>query len=201
MYIGLSLLIVALTAQQIGKFQVEIDLRHVIISFLISIGSIFMMHSMSTQSIYLEHIFWLVFVICMGVMMVPIIELSMPQIHQNILIVMGIMVILSLIAFYDTNNTFSPLLKYLIVILFVLVIVELCHIFFYPESYHTWGQFYDLVVIFVFCFIVLADTQNLWQKAMQCGHSACIDYPSESTKIFLDILNLFARVSSSRSKR
>jgi FtsH-binding integral membrane protein len=137
----------------------------------------------------------------MGVMMVPIVELAMPQIHQNILIVLGIMVILSLIAFFDTNNTFSPFLKYLIVALFVLVVVELSHLFFYPESYHTWSQVYDIVVILMFCFIVLADTQNLRQKAVQCGRSACIDYPSESTKIFLDILNLFARVSSSRSKR
>lgn len=200
LYIVLSLLIVALTSQQIGQYHLDIDFRHVIISFLVGIGCIFMMHTMSEQSIYLEHIIWLVFVVAMAVMVFPIIQLTMPQIHQNVLIVVAIMVILSLIAFFDTQNHFSPILKYLIVVLFVLIVVEISHLLFNPVSYHTWSQFYDIIVILIFCFIVLADTQNLRENATKCGRSACIDYPSESTKIFLDILNLFVRVSSSRSK-
>jgi len=132
-------------------------------------------------------------------MVTPIIKVSMLRINQNILIVVAIMVILSLIAYFDTQNRFSPILKYLIVILFVLIVVELSHLIFSPTSYHTWYQFYDIIIILIFCFIILADTQNLKEKAEQCGRSTCIDYPIESTKIFMDILNLFARVSSSRS--
>lgn len=193
MYVSLSLLIVALTTYQLG--HLKIDSRHVIISAIITFGAIFGMFQSGTP--LFQHLFWLIMTITIGVMIIPIIQLTMPQIHQNVLIVITLMIILSTIALWDTSNTFSPMLKHMIIILFVLVVVELSHVLFYPESYHTWSQLYDIVVILVFCFMVLADTQNLRQRAAECGSTPCLNYPIESANIFLDIINLFTRVSSS----
>lgn len=203
LYIIISLLIVALTNQQINHYNINIDLRYIVISFLVAISSIFIMHLWSKDSIYTKHIFWIIFIICMGILVAPVVSMvSIDRLNQNILIVVGLMVILSVIAYLDRNNIFPPMTKYLIIGLFVMIIVELSDLFFFSQTdtYHSRNKIYDVIVIMLFVFFVLADTQSLKEKAMQCGHSACIDYPTESTKIFLDILNIFTRVTSLRSK-
>lgn len=203
LYIIISLLIVALITQQLSQREINIDHRHMIMSFLISIFSIFIMHLWSNDSIVMKHVFWVIFVVCMSVIMSPIVNLvSTARMNQNIIIVVITMVLLSVIAYIDKDNMFPSMLKYLVLGLFIMILVELGDLFFFSQTnaYQGRHKIYDIIVIMMFVFFVLADTQSLKVKALQCGHSACIDYPVESTKIFLDIINLFARVTSLRSQ-
>lgn len=199
LYIILSFLIVVVVTTYLDKYQVAINFNRLILSFIVSIGAIVTMHLFIHNSIYLEHLIWLIFVICMGIIVYPIIQFSSTMmIQQNVLIVMGIMIVLSAMAYLDTSNYFSTMTQYLCVALLIVLLFEVSDMIFFSGTTNTRTKIYNVIILIIFAFFVLSDTQRLRQKAIQCGHSACIDYPIESTSIFLDILNIFTNVSSLR---
>lgn len=156
MYIVVSLLLVALVTHQISQREINIDIRHMVMSFLIVIFSILIMHVWANDSIIMKHVFWLTFVVCMSVILSPVVNMvSTTRMNQNIMIVVIVMVLLSVIAYLDKNNIFSPMLKYLVVGLFIMILVEFGDLMFHQDRH----KIYDIAVIMMFVFFVLADTQ------------------------------------------
>jgi FtsH-binding integral membrane protein len=195
LYIIFSFLIIA----SISQIDLPIGVGSMVISSLLAIISIFIIHGWARTSIYWQHLFWIILIICLGIIVYPIIQLLPTRIlYQNIVIIIGLTLVLSILAYYDENNHFAPLTQYLIMALWILIIFEVTDRIFFTGS-STRIKLYNIVGLLIFAFLLLADTQKLRQKTAQCGYqSACLNFPIESTQIFLDILNLFTNLSSAR---
>ena len=79
-------------------------------------------------------------------------------------------------------------------LLLALIAIIISEIYLYLTNQYT-NDLYKIIsyiVIFVFSLFIIYDTSRLYEYSKQCVNSP--NYPSLSTGLFLDIINIFSRL-------
>lgn len=211
MYILLGILLSSLTWKvlddHINITNLSIPFRFFGV-FILSLISLFVVMTTTNDVYIIKNIAWGVFVISIGIMTYITYK---NNVHfgkmQNILLeFIGIVAVLSYIAYSMPVDTFKTIHVPLLYILLVLIIIEFVDFFINNhtrESYINMTRIYGWITVILFSGFILYDTQKILYDAKihttNCNTQnqlECVDYPVASLGIFLDIANLFTGLSA-----
>lgn len=211
MYILLGIIIVAATWFFTDEYTDEkffgMTGWHLISLFVITFVALIVVTAAHNPII--THIAWLLFMICVGLL--SYISYKQSQLNDTLLIIFLSLItlvgILSWFAYTQPLNAFDSWFNPMIAILIGLIIVQLIdYFFFYNKNkggFMTRFRIYSWIALVLFSGFLLYDTQNLRKNAIIATQycplqkqSQCINYPSASLNIFIDILNLFTSISN-----
>lgn len=214
-YIILGILLLTLSIDLFERFNMSFGIWG---GFILAIVSMIAMQFVSRENILVKHLFWLLFIIGMGMITYPMYVLGKESetLNKSIITTVILMLVLSYIAYSYPLGTFNSWFLPLFIGLLALIIFQVLDLLF-GDITPLKLKIFNIVVIIIFVGFVLYDTQNLVIKStgivQECAnkvgtsmpsykvHGICGDYPSESLGIFLDILNLFSNISSLNMSR
>jgi FtsH-binding integral membrane protein len=172
-----------------------------IVSFLILIGLLFGV-MLTPPGSPLKYVLFAAFAYWTGQAMKPLVK----NLEENnllvrvLLLTTGVFVGLTVIGFYDNQNTlgFAP---YLLAALVGLILARLAiYVFATPEERAKSESWLALAGVGLFSVYTVYDTQIVKENARMCGSmlrkGRLPDYPAESLGLFLDFVNLFANLSN-----
>jgi FtsH-binding integral membrane protein len=205
LYIALAIAIVVSSWSFMIDYNIEplkkFDLLKIIILCILSFGSLFVILGTNNDQILLKHTSWVVLVLTIAIMSFVfykenIKNNTMKKVTWQLF---GIVCVFSLIAHISPLDTFKNWGKPLTYALLAMIIIEMFD-YLITENYNI--NLTSWIIIIIFCGFLLYDTQkiisdgivitNLCQSKNQY---LCADYPKESLGVFLDIVNLFQRLS------
>jgi FtsH-binding integral membrane protein len=169
--------------------------------FLLTIGSIILLHSIDPKQILLKHLVWLFFVLSIGFTFYPMYRLY--DNHKHLIIsalstTLGLFLVLSAIAFIRPDLISLSMGPILLMLLIGVILFELFAIgfnyFSKTKNKKNMSKIFrgiSYFVIFLFMFYILYDTKRLQINAVNCINA---DYIKESMGLFLDIFNIFVRI-------
>jgi FtsH-binding integral membrane protein len=167
----------------------------------LTIGTIFLLHSIDPEKVFLKHFVWLVFVLLISITIHPLYATSAKNIViSSLMTTLGLVFVLSAIAYAKPeliSLSWGPVLFFA---LLGVIIMELILMFVFRNKMgQNRGIFRAIsyLVIFIFMGFILYDTKRLQINAKECVKA---DYIKESLKLFLDILNIFVRILSLRQR-
>ena len=211
LYIILAILVASLAVVALDQYHILSisnytgmkSLAMVVVIFVVLIA----LMMIDKKNALLRNILWLVFIIGMGIITLPIYQLSNQKniVWKAVLTVIIIVIGLTVYASYQPLNYFDSWGTYLMVGLGALIVFQLLDYFFSDKtSMFSHQKIYAIIAIVIFSGFVLYDTKRIYQNAprtvMDCQGQTntlkCADYPGESLGLFLDILNLYTNVSS-----
>lgn len=175
--------------------------------FVLSLISLYMVVLTSKDMYIIKNIAWFVFVVSMGIMSYVTYKNNISSgTMQNVLIeFIGIIAVLSYIAYSMPIETFKSIHTPLIYTLLVLIIIEFFDFFIHTHtetSFMTMSRVYGWITVILFSGFVLYDTQKILRDAkihiINCDSKnqlECVDYPASSLGMFLDLINLFSGLS------
>jgi FtsH-binding integral membrane protein len=215
LYIILAILLVSLMVVLLNRYNL-INWDETGTSAIIKIGvllvvmfaALFTLLYVDHSRYVLRHILWLIFIICIGILLYPAFVISMQAdvLWKSVLTVLVLMGVLTLIANKAPAHYFDSWGSYLLMALGILIIFQLLDMFFGGLTVTPSRiKIYSWITIILFSGYVMYDTSKLYQHAQSAvidcnvtGQSqlTCADYPGESLDLFLDILNLFQSVTN-----
>jgi FtsH-binding integral membrane protein len=211
MYILLSMVLCFFTWISMDALDInfKFSLLQIFTLFIFAIISILVVHMTPARSYLLNNGAWGVFVVCMGMMTYSTYKINTmtDSLRRVMFELMTIMAVLSYIAYALPLSTFDTYGKPLSYILCTLIIVELIDMLFLSkgENFLIRSRIYGCVTVLLFSGFILFDTQKLLKNAKiitkLCENKkqlTCVDYPSASSELFLDLLNMFNGLSLSR---
>jgi len=206
LYLALSIIILGILSSYIGweKYNINPLLLFICsILFIVAISFQPNFQSSMSQVIY-SHIFWVLFVLSISgtfwiYLKSPIFK---DYISSTILIVSLIFAFMSMLVYVNPQffkDTYSQAMSSLLIALLVIIIFEIFNAFF--NKGYAFSQMHRMVsyiVIVIFSGFVSYDTSRVFQLADKCTKMP--NYPKTSISFFLDVLNLFVRIISLRSR-
>ena len=172
----------------------------VIISFASLIGLFFV------KDLYLTHLLWVIFILCMGVSIFPMYHILRSQqvFLKTTISVILLVLILTFIAFKKPEYISLSWGKGLQIALLCGIILQLVQLFIGSPS-SKYNLFMSYGFLLLFSIFLLYDTKKLQIKAIDCQKivdtlKVYPNYPKESLGIFLDILNLFTNMGRINSR-
>lgn len=184
-----------------GTFN-NINTCTILAIFVISIVILFSFNYIDRKNYLLRHILWLVYIICIAIIIFPIYDIAKQTsilwktIAAVILIVLGLTYMTSKFPI-DYFNSWGPYLSMGLIGLIFFWLIDL--IFIDKSNQHGIQKIYGIIAIVLFSGFILYDTQKIYQNAnvamLDCQNTnnqlQCADYPQESLALFLDITNMF----------
>ena len=196
MYIVLGILLIMLVNKFMDKKRMAFFNGAWSIVLLISMfAALFGILSTDPKEIVPRHLLWLFFILAIGVMMVPIIKdkENNNQLGNALVTTMIIVVGVSVWAYMNPEKQItSGWRSYLLTGLIVLIVLQFLNIF--NNGEWRWISYF---AVFLFCALLLHDTERLQLIAKDCSLSkkgVNPDYLRDSLNIFLDIINLFSNI-------
>lgn len=170
--------------------------------FVISIVILFAFSYIDRKNYLLRHILWLVYIICIAIIIFPIYDIAKQTsilwktIAAVVLIVVGLTYMASKFPI-DYFNSWGPYLSIGLIGLIFFWLIDL--IFVDNSNQHGIQKIYGVIAIVLFSGFILYDTKKIYQNAdiamIDCqninNQLRCADYPQESLALFLDITNMF----------
>ena len=175
--------------------------------FILLMTSLFVTLLTDRKSYIIKHISWLIFIMLIGISSYPSVKHSLDKgkFWQIIVTISCIVGILSYLAFTHSLDKFTSWGNSLTLILFALIIFESIDILFSnieSKGFMDRTKIYAWIGIILFSGFILYDTQKiilhgkayaqLCKGQKQLG---CVDYPTESVGVVLDLVNMFNSVS------
>ncbi len=214
MYIMTALLLFVITNNVLEKNQGNVFKigERLLPLFILIILILFGLFSVPQNNQGLRHLLWLGLVILMSVGGHPIYALAKENnILNKVLITLGILFVsMSYLAYSNRLGFFDGVSSYLFMGLVGLVIFEALDLLFADYNspgIYTRFWYYSIIGIVLFSGFLIYDTQKMIMEGkvldVICkneNHLVCADYPVKSLSIFLDILNLFNKLTYVYSK-
>ena len=179
------------TVQQIQKYIIPTFIISIVSIVILSLRPIF-----SKSGYLLNHFVWLIFLASISFTLYPYfksIEYSVSL--QRVIITTTVLFLLltSIVEIFPTfiKQTYTKMMVGLLLALIAIIISE---IYLYLTNQYTKDLYkiISYIVIFVFSLFIIYDTSRLYEYSKQCVNSP--NYPSLSTGLFLDIINIFSRL-------
>lgn len=206
LYLALSISILGLSVNAVKwEFLIQYPLLIFIISLiLIVLLTIQRTFQTSISEVIFSHMYWLLFILSISIVMYTFLR-SLPTyeyINSTIMIVSLIFVVMSSFVymypeFFERTYNFMTLA--LLISLISIIIIELFSMFFVSrETLLTTYRYTSYALIVIFSLFISYDTTRMFEYAKKCINYP--NYPKTSTSFFLDIVNLFMRILSLRSR-
>ncbi len=214
-YILFAILAISGTVLYIDNHHQEIAITaymNFFVMFILLITTLFATIAISPENYIIKHIAWLAFLAIVGIMIYPSAKLALikGQLWNIIISLACIVGTLSFIAYTKPLGTYLSWGNMLTTCLVGLIIFEVVDMLFFADNntnkFITRTKIYSWITIILFSGFMLYDTQKLILHAKiynsKCSNTinlqqlSCVDYPSESLSLFLDIINLFSSMSN-----
>jgi FtsH-binding integral membrane protein len=214
LYIFIGLLLMTLFSAIFDKYK-TLDNLTVIKLFAIFILSLFVLFGLiftPTQNIITKHLLWVGFLLILSVITYGAYKIALESdILPNILITSGVIVaVMSYVALNTKPEVFDSMGYYLFIGLLALIIFQLVDIIFAsPESLMSRNKIYGFITVILFSGFLIYDTQQIRQMGhimtKVCNGSldpkTCVDYPTQSLSLILDIVNLFTGLTRTMQEK
>lgn len=206
-YLYIALAIALVGTSWLCMSEYNISQYNPFILLMISIASLFTVLFTTNDQLVLKHIAWttLVLTLAMASHIFFKINLKNDNLIKIFLMLIGIVCTFTYISFVMGPNAFLNLTIPLTLILCMVVVTEVVNAFLFaknPEDLLLYNNLWNWFIIALFCGFLLIDTQKIITNGIIINNTClsknqirCADYPSESLGVFLDIVNLFQRVS------
>jgi FtsH-binding integral membrane protein len=166
--------------------------------FILTLGSIVLLHKISPSKIILKHFVWLVFILFLGLIFYPMYtsfidkkEMILSAILTTVVLFIGLSALAYLKPEY-ISLSWGPILL-LLLIAGIIMELSLRFIMNKGNSRSKWFRVMSYFFIIVFMVFILYDTKRLQINAKNC---VIADYIKESLGLFLDVFNIFVRILS-----
>lgn len=172
---------------------------YIFYSFIISFISIIVL---STQDVFskngtlVNHTTWLLFLASISITLYPLFKSK--ELHtivqKSMLTTIVIFLIMSSIVYIYPDffsTTYKKVMTALLIALFGIIITELILIFTQTYDKKTYNTM-SFIVIALFSLYISYDTSRIFEYAKKCIDSP--NYPKVSTRLFLDVMNIFVRL-------
>jgi Integral membrane protein, interacts with FtsH len=206
LYLALSICLLGVLAYQIPWEGMKISpFIYIIFSFVFIIALSIQPSFQDTMSqVVFSHMFWFLFILTISATFWVFLKAPIYKEYllSTVLIVALIFIIMSGIVYMYPEffkSTYGFAMGSLLLILILIIIFELSMYFFskgyaFSQTHRT----VSYVVIVVFSLLVSYDTSRIFMLADRCVNYP--NYPKSSITFFLDVINLFARIISLRSR-
>jgi FtsH-binding integral membrane protein len=201
LYILLTVNIIAifLLGLEYKNVKYNINLFQLLAIFLLTIGSIFLLHSIDAKNIILKHFVWLFFVLSIAFIFYPMYRMydnNKNAIISALTTTITLFLVLSAIAYIKPEYislSWGPVLLFLLigVIVFEITTLILNRNSLRSKNASKLLRGISYFVIMLFMIFILYDTKRLQVNAKNCIKA---DYIKESMGLFLDIFNIFVRL-------
>lgn len=207
LHIALALAIVGTTWSCMTNHDVIIERNHRIMLFVVSLGALSAVFYTSNDQMVAKYAAWTILVTSLAITTHIFVKLN---IENKTLIKTGLMSfaivsIFTYLAFVMEPTFFLNWGMPLTYALLGVIVVEVVDRFFIANTSDeliTLNKTWNYAIIALFCGFILHDTQKIITNGKiineMCESKSqlmCADYPAESLAVFLDILNLFQRVT------
>ena len=150
----------------------------------------------------LNHILWLLFILCISVMLYPLFkdEKTSTNTDDALIGTSIIFICMSLIVYIYPSffvKTYDFMMVGLMVGLFSVIIILIINFFIGNNTNQGWRKYLTYFIILLFSLFVSYDTITVFKEAKHCVNYP--NYPKSSLNFFLDILNLFSSLMNSYS--
>jgi len=175
----------------------------VILILILFIGLIYLLYKIPPQDIFKSNFVWLLLIILLGILIIPIIELSrMTGVLGNAGLYTCIIVIITgLLGYYKGDYIIRFDWDYYLyiglILLFVISIIGLYYIYIYNPPLETVLMFIyimSIISLIIFVLLLLSVHKTLKENAEKCinGNGTVIpNYPMQSFTIIIKIYNIF----------
>ncbi|AYV80653.1 MAG: BAX inhibitor BI-1 [Harvfovirus sp.] len=207
LYILLAILLCTLTIIAMNKYKIGENLGgwKMFGIFILLIIVLFGMQAVGRKHVFLRNVLWVVFIVLLGVILSPIFNLAVNTdvLWKSIITVVILVGVLTFIASRVPDNYFDSWGTYLSVALLALIVFEILDMLFFDPATSGRYKVYAVVAIVIFSGFVLYDTKNIYQNGKiaeaicndkRIDRAECVDYPTQSVGLFLDIVNLFSSI-------
>ena len=178
----------------------------VILILILFIGLIYLLYKIPPQDIFKSNFVWLLLIILLGILIIPIIELSrMTGVLGNAGLYTCIIVIITgLLGYYKGDYIIRFDWDYYLyiglILLFVISIIGLYYIYIYNPPLETVLMFIyimSIISLIIFVLLLLSVHKTLKENAEKCinGNGTVIpNYPMQSFTIIIKIYNIFTEL-------
>lgn len=196
LYVLLALLLLAFSVLFIAKRRIPITNTKSLLAFIVAISVLFGIYMVRPESVLLNHLLWVIFILSLSVSMYVIWRYSTARgiFTSTLLITILLVAGLSLLAHLRPNlislNWGTGLTVALLAGILAWVIPLL-----FGAKMSNYYKFLSAGFVVIFMLLILYDTKLLRVKAALCAQTGIPDYPKDSLGLFLDVINLFNNVS------
>ncbi len=215
LYIALAIAIIITSWSFMLDYNIDFLENFTMFKFIVlcilSFGSLSIVVGTNNDNLALKHVAWTVLILTTGVMSFLFYKKNIKNnmLSKTIFELFAIIGVFTFIAYVYPPDTFLNWGAPLTYALMMMIIIEIINIMFFEniDNYMNQLVFTSWIVIILFCGFLLYDTQKIIKngiivtsKCKSKNQLICADYPKESLGIFLDILNLFERLSIINTK-
>lgn len=207
LYVILSFVLLSLFITLVNHFNMPLPMNNLVLlaMFLVLIGLVIFLNTIIPDTLgkmVLKHIIWLIILAIFAFQLGFIVKMTNSGILANTLLTTGLLVlVLTAFAFWKPEWISFKLGPILFFLLLAGIIFEGSALLFFREQYLIKNKMLYKSVAYAFIALfmgfILYDTKMLQVRAKVCKIA---DYIRESFKLFLDILNLFLRLLSLRTR-
>ena len=179
------------TVQQIQKYIIPTFIISIVSIIILSLRPIF-----SKSGYVLNHFIWLIFLASISFTLYPYFKsIEYAATLQRVIIMTTVLFLLltSIVEIFPTfiKQTYTKMMVGLLLAFIAIIITEL-YLIFTRQYTNDLYQTMSYIVIFIFSLFIIYDTSRLYEYSKQCVNAP--NYPSLSTGLFLDIINIFSRL-------
>lgn len=210
LYISLAISIITLTwlfmsNYEYGSFKTTNNITKIFIAFIILLILLYFIIYLGNDKIILKHTIWVVFMLLTAYVTYIFYEVNVNNdtLKKTLIELFIIVISFTFLAIYLPPDIFIKWKKILMYSLIIMIIIEII-IFFVSDKKNFFNKIKmtSFIIIIIFCGFLLYDTQKIVKNGMTVTNKCisknqfiCADYPKESMGIFLDIVNLFERIT------
>ncbi len=205
LYIALSLAIVAFSWLCMFEYNIDVfknnEILKILLIFIASLITLYYIITTNNNKMVLKNTIWTIFIILISILSFVFFKINIANntLKKTLIELFVIIIVFTIIAFKMDHTVFLKWEVPLFYSLFAMIIIELVNMIFFKSKYIF---FTSWIIVILFMGFLLYDTQKIINNGMiitnlcpSKNQFICADYPKESIGIFLDILNLFERIT------
>lgn len=196
LYVLLALLLLAFSVLFIAKRRMPITNTKSLLAFIVSLGLLFALFMTRPESVLLNHLIWVAFIVSLSISMYVIWRYSTMRgvFTSTLLITIVLVASLSLLAHLRPDLISLGWGNVLSMALLAGILAWVIPMLFGAKM-SNYYKFLSAGFVVIFMLLILYDTKLLRVKAQNCTKFGVPDYPKDSLGLFLDAINLFNNVN------